>query len=182
MKNQFLISIFCFLFSCASGQTLESYVKQEISKNNKLGLECVLKSKKANTKLVLSIYNDLDIKTKVHRLKTFNQDDYLFLIECTKKDTLDNFWNEKDKSNFGFERMVDEKYMKNHNISENEINGKVIYYTLSNPVYLKNEKSIVFLVTKSLSLFQKIDTKIILMKKVKGKWKFFDEIYDLNGF
>ena len=180
MKQLILIFVLSIaLFTCSTKQGLKEYINKETFNNKEAGISTILFNRKPSSITSFSTYSAINYFNNKHFSKTFSQVDYDSLNKLSKKDTIAEYWTEKESKKFGFQEITFGGYGNHIKLLdlEKKYNGKLIFYNLSNPLYLKSNKTIIFLVTKSKGLLSSLENAVVVMKKENGKWQFVEKVY-----
>ncbi len=183
MKNQFLTSIFCFcLFSCASSQVIESYLAQEIVNNKAKNIHTVLFPQKSKSKSLLNVFGDPVRKRFAILPKSYNENEFIVLIEDFKNDTITKYWSKKEQKQFKINELLPKNYNEKVNLLEKKNTNNIVFYELSNPIYINKEENAIFLLHKSKGVGKTIEHSVIVMKKENKLWVFVEKVNSIAAF
>ncbi len=183
MRKLILTLLFSFgLLSCASSQSLKSFISQEILNNKKQGTTSILFSLKSNSQKLLGVYNDPLLRHLGRLSKNFNQKEFDILLKESKKDTIIQYWTEKEQIEFGFDEFIKIYCSENSLELEKKYKGKTMFYQLSNPIYTNNGENAIFLLFKTKGHRKFEECSAIVMKKENENWVFFERLKSSSEF
>lgn len=223
MKTKLIFLISLALFSCSTNKCLKIYLKEEM-KNNKDNSISILRDKKSNSLQVIKVYGGIKRGKTIIKAKSFNQEDYDFIYNRVKGDTLASFWDKKkgasyivkkraekrgdsifsekeekdfhtinNKPIFEFWTKSECKNFKINHLEESFKNekyydsiekiseDKIIYrYNISKPLYTKNNKKVLFSISKREKGFG--ENYVIIMEKQNGNWSVLERIENPKNY
>lgn len=191
------------MISCSTNNCLATYTAQEISKNKKYNIISIINKRKLDNSRTLKTYFGINRGKYNTRAKSFNEEDFEYMIKNLKSDSI-NY--EKNKELIVLERL---KLQKKHydekkfNILKKEINdliefwsdkdikrmgfknkssnndknqNNIFEYSFSEPILTKNNKKALFSVSISKKNQNSYEDFLIIMQKTNGKWVFLEKV------
>lgn len=169
--------------SCAtSNSIINTYLKDEINQNEKESKTFIVKEK-VNPQKTFQILMGLKYITenRYSGSKEFTIEEFDEMYKKYENDTLLKTW---DIKRFDNKKIVLVSYLDENDLFEKYIklglSSKLAYcYMLSEPIFLKNKKYFCFYVSKTSTNMTKGNpyySKVLLFKKVNGKYKLIEEI------
>lgn len=168
-----LISIrFCFFsaillscISCATSNPLATYVKTEKCDSTSLFLEMT----KLSQRDIAQIYKGVSRINWSSQAKSFNEGSYQLLLKLDQ-DGNATLWSECYAKDSGFKSTVE--------ISKLYYRGNKIIFSVSNPVYLDNNRQAVYRMIITAGSDKIVFDGIIIMVKREGKWELLEKVYN----
>lgn len=203
MKKLIYFFLITSMISCSTNNCLATYTAQEISKNKKYNIISIINKRKLDNSRTLKTYFGINRGKYNTRAKSFNEEDFEYMIKNLKSDSI-NY--EKNKELIVLERL---KLQKKHydekkfNILKKEINdliefwsdkdikrmgfknkssnndknqNNIFEYSFSEPILTKNNKKALFSVSISKKNQNSYEDFLIIMQKTNGKWVFLEKV------
>jgi hypothetical protein len=176
MKKIICLLVVLSFLSCSTNQSINDYLEIENMKSK--NSYCVLASEKTLNSQTLQVYlgNRMQRDSKP---KYSNVEDYNYLKQEYKNDTLKEFWNKNELKNFKYQSSTWDEYL-NHieKLNDSKIDSETYYYSISKPLHIKNKKIVIFYLSKRRTYRQPIDDFVVIMKKEKGKYIVLEKIHN----
>ncbi|MFC4739958.1 hypothetical protein ACFO3U_08120 [Flavobacterium ponti] len=179
-KPIFLLILFSF-YSCNSNKAIINYMIQNEQVEDIIIIKEKLSPKNTiNILRGIGIANKTDSVTKFNGSKTYSLSDFNNLYTKYKNDTIKEDWKLKDFKKLNV-LLIDDffNYLKESN--NKKINDEAVYYSLSKPLFLDNKEKVFFYINKSIGMYNEF-SKVVVMKKINGKWKIIEEIDNYEIF
>lgn len=174
MKKLILIQLFFLLASCSSSKNcMYEYLSENIKKND---FNDYILCKENKNDRTLRIYSDIDIITNKNASETYKVEDYKYLENKIKKDTIQKYWDVKDNISSKFDTIISLRDKNWIDYKSKKANAKVYYHIISKPVFIKNRKIAIFYYKVFLDKRTRLEEVVIVMKKVKGKWILLEKV------
>lgn len=203
MKKLIYFFLIPSMISCSTNNCLATYTVQEISKNKKSNIISIINKRKLDNSRTLKTYFGINRGKYNTRAKSFNQEDFEYMIKNLKSDSI-NY--EKNKELIVLERLklqkkpYDEKKFnilkketndfiefwsekdikrmgfKNKSPNNDKNQNNIFEYSFSEPILTENNEKALFSVSISKKYPNTYDDFIIIMQKTNGKWVFLEKV------